>query len=278
LVALSLGTTGRSARCCGNLRASPPLSPQSPGPRSEAPELRRGLSFIVSAAERPLRVWLPALPGPASICRSSSSASAKFWIQAVNEAEVPHREAVSAAGLFVRERIVCGFKYARGTEVALRDWGHGLPSVIDQPKNLTVIAKCEEVARISGDLNYGPCHAVFPLGAMPAPLLWIRVCLKFSCAVVFFDAMSAAIGPRSGGALFSKDSIRKSKSCTAPRGGKPANAMRLPGCLRAGSSLGVRLPARVGDPQMNNFGPTGADRISVHGGQAGMHQSLQQFE
>jgi hypothetical protein len=72
-----------------------------------------------------------------------------------------HAPRFSAAGLFVRERIVCGFKYARGTEVALRDWHHGLPRVVDEPKNFAVIAKRIQVARISGDLNNGPCHAIF---------------------------------------------------------------------------------------------------------------------
>jgi hypothetical protein len=73
----------------------------------------------------------------------------------------PCREQSSAAGLFVRKRIVCGFKYARGAEVALRDCHHGLPRVVDPPKNFAVVAKRIQVARIGGDLNNGPCHAIF---------------------------------------------------------------------------------------------------------------------
>jgi hypothetical protein len=42
----------------------------------------------------------------------------------------------------------------------LWDRRHRLPSVVDQPKNLAVIAKRVKKAGISGDLNNGPCHGI----------------------------------------------------------------------------------------------------------------------
>jgi hypothetical protein len=46
---------------------------------------------------------------------------------------------------------------------------HRLPNVVDQPKNLAVIAKRVKIAGISGDLNNGPCHAI-SLGREPCSL------------------------------------------------------------------------------------------------------------
>jgi hypothetical protein len=40
--------------------------------------------------------------------------------------------------------------------------------MVHHSKNLTVIAKRVEVARVSGDLNDGPRHAIVPLGTILA--------------------------------------------------------------------------------------------------------------
>jgi hypothetical protein len=74
--------------------------------------------------------------------------------------------AVLAAWLLICKRISCGCKL--GWRIVLGDWHHGLPSVVHHAKNLAVIAKRVKVARVSGDLNNGPRHAIFPLGAVLA--------------------------------------------------------------------------------------------------------------
>jgi hypothetical protein len=74
--------------------------------------------------------------------------------------------AVLAAWLLICKKISCGCRL--GWRIVLGDWHHGLPSVVHHSKNLAVIAKRVKVARVSGDLNNGPRHAIFPLGAVLA--------------------------------------------------------------------------------------------------------------
>jgi hypothetical protein len=50
------------------------------------------------------------------------------------------------------------------SRIALRDRRHRLPNVVDQPKNLAVVAKRVQVAGICGDLNDVPCHVFSCLG------------------------------------------------------------------------------------------------------------------
>jgi hypothetical protein len=64
-----------------------------------------------------------------------------------------------AAWLLICKRINCGFRV--GGQIVLGDWHHGLPGMVHHSKNLTVIAKRIEVARVSGDLNNGSRHAIF---------------------------------------------------------------------------------------------------------------------
>jgi hypothetical protein len=90
--------------------------------------------------------------------------------------------AVLAARLFIFERINCGLS-SRDTGVALRDRRDGLPSLIDQSKNLSVIAKRVQVARVSGDLNNGPCHAI-SLGPKCAHL---SVCPEITVSTKYFS-------------------------------------------------------------------------------------------
>jgi hypothetical protein len=96
----------------------------------------------------------------------------------------PYCPAVLAARLFIFERINCGLS-SRDTGVALRDRRDGLPSLIDQSKNLSVIAKRVQVARVSGDLNNGPCHAI-SLGPKCARLS-VRPCPEITVSTKYFS-------------------------------------------------------------------------------------------
>jgi hypothetical protein len=69
------------------------------------------------------------------------------------------RSEVLPARLFILIGIKSGVR-PHGSRLILRDWGHRLPSMVDESKNLAVIAKSVQVARISCDLNYGPRHAI----------------------------------------------------------------------------------------------------------------------
>jgi hypothetical protein len=75
----------------------------------------------------------------------------------------------SAAGL-IGDLNKSRFRFHAGvSRIVLRDRRHRLPNVVDQPKNLAVIAKCVKITGISRDLNNGPCHAI-SLGREPGSL------------------------------------------------------------------------------------------------------------
>jgi hypothetical protein len=66
----------------------------------------------------------------------------------------------SAAGL-ICDRNKSRFRPRAGvSRIVLMDRRHRLPKVVDQPKNLAVIAKRVKIAGISGDQDNGPCHAI----------------------------------------------------------------------------------------------------------------------
>jgi hypothetical protein len=89
----------------------------------------------------------------------------------VFQRKAPHNDHgpsdVLAAGWFIVERNKSGL-WLR-SYIALRDRRHRLPDVVDQPKNHAVIAKCVQITGVGGDLNNGPCHAIFPLGTRSPP-------------------------------------------------------------------------------------------------------------
>jgi hypothetical protein len=117
----------------------------------------------------------------------------KPWTLAL--ALMPNGPVVSAAGL-IRDRKESRSRPRPGFWlIVLWDRCHRLPNVVDQPKNLAVIAKRVKIAGISSDLNNGPCHAI-SLGPEVRPSI-STLPRNYSARKRFFQpARSSRGGPR----------------------------------------------------------------------------------